>query len=73
MTFVEVLEATAALACFENVLKSRFIVIGKSAITLLYCIRVRSEKTFLIYRIFNTGCNKRFVLYFRRSIKRISL
>jgi len=33
MTFVEVLEATTILAYREIFLKSRFIVIGKSAIT----------------------------------------
>jgi len=34
MTFVDVLEDTSILACYEKFLKSRFIVIGKSAITL---------------------------------------
>jgi len=38
MTFVKVLEASTILACFENFLKSKFIVIGKSAITSVLCI-----------------------------------
>jgi len=36
MTFVEVLEANTILACFENFLKSSFMVIGKSAITIYF-------------------------------------
>jgi len=34
ISFVEVLEATTILACFENFLKSRLSVIAKSAVTL---------------------------------------
>jgi len=42
MTFVEVLEAAAMHPCFQKFLKSRFVVVGKSAITLyISCLKRR--------------------------------
>jgi len=47
MTFVEVLEATTRLACFEKFLQSRFIVIGRSAITFyISCLKRKKFLTF---------------------------
>ena len=56
MSFIEVLDATTILACFENFLKSRFIIIAKSAITLYISCQKSKEK-----RIFFNTCSKRFV------------
>jgi len=60
MTFVEVLKATAILACFENFLKSRYTVIGKSAVTLyIFCCK---RKEYIIFSwILKTCSNMRFV------------
>ena len=61
MTFVEVLEVTTRLVCFEKFLQCRFIVIGRSAITFRISCLKRKE-------IFNFSCicktrsQKRFVL-----------
>jgi len=46
MTFVEVLEVTIVLSCFENFVKSKFILIGKSAITLYNSFGQNSDELF---------------------------
>jgi len=61
MTFVEVLEVTTILACFEKFLKSRFIFIVKSTIT-LYISCLKRKEIFNFSWICTTCSNKRFLL-----------
>jgi len=61
MIFVEVLQATTIPACFEKFLKSRFIVVGKCAITLYMSCLKRKEMLNFSW-ICKTSFNKRLVL-----------
>jgi len=47
---MEAFQANTVLTCFEKILKSRFVVIGKSKI--IYFLRVRRERHFLSFRLY---------------------